>query len=265
MASSTDSTGPICKTVDDSAFVLSIIAGHDPNDATSIDQNSWLYPSQSISDLKGLRLGLPKAYFPSEIKTEVKEATLRAAETFKKLGAEIIELDVLDPQYAIAVYTVLQRSEVSSNLARFTGVRYGNDRSFFAKEAIRRIMLGTYSLSSGYYDAYYLKAQKVRTLIVDDFNNQFKKVDAIIGPTSPTTALPLGATQGQAMFGELEDMLMEPSSLAGLPGISIPCGFAYGLPIGLQITGPQLSEDKIVNIARLFESNTDYHLQRPQL
>jgi len=265
MASSTDSPGPICKTVDDSAFVLSIIAGHDPNDATSIDQNSWLYPSQSISDLKGLRLGLPKAYFPSEIKTEVKEATLRAAETFKKLGAEIIELDVLDPQYAIAVYTVLQRSEVSSNLARFTGVRYGNDRSFFAKEAIRRIMLGTYSLSSGYYDAYYLKAQKVRTLIVDDFNNQFKKVDAIIGPTSPTTALPLGATQGQAMFGELEDMLMEPSSLAGLPGISIPCGFANGLPIGLQITGPQLSEDKIVNIARLFESNTDYHLQRPQL
>jgi len=264
MGSSMDCPGPITKTVDDAALLLSIISGHDPKDATSITEGPWQIPAP-LKDLKGLKIGLPKAYFPKGIKTTVKEAVLNAAETLKKLGAEIIELDVLDPKYAIAVYTVLQRSEVSSNLARFTGIRYGHPRSTFGDEAIRRIMLGTYTLSSGYYDAYYLQAQKVRTLIIDDFEKQFKKVDAIIGPTSPTTALPLGATEGQSMFGELEDMLVEPSTLAGLPGISIPCGFGDGLPIGLQIITPQLREDLAVNIARLFESNTDYHLQHPKL
>jgi len=264
MGSSMDCPGPITKTVDDAALLLSIISGHDPKDATSINQKPWEIPAP-LKDLKGLKIGLPKAYFPEGIKSAVKEAILNAAETFKKLGAEIIELDVLDPKYAIAVYTVLQRSEVSSNLARFTGIRYGHPRSTFGDEAIRRIMLGTYTLSSGYYDAYYLQAQKVRTLIIEDFEKQFKKVDAIIGPTSPTTALPLGATEGQSMFGELEDMLVEPSTLAGLPGISIPCGFGDGLPIGLQIITPQLREDLAVNIARLFESNTDYHLQHPNL
>ncbi len=159
----------------------------------------------------------------------------------------------------------MQRSEVSSNLARYTGIRYGKARTDFGDEAIRRIMLGTYTLSSGYYDAYYLQAQKVRTLIVKDFDKQFQKVDAIIGPTSPTTALALGATEGQSMFGEMEDMLLEPSTLAGLPGISLPCGFSDGLPIGLQIITPQLREDLAINIARVFESNTDYHLQKPVL
>lgn len=264
MASSMDSPGPITKTVDDAALLLSIISGHDPKDATSIDQPSWSIP-KSLTDLKGLKIGLPKHYFPGNIKSEVKQAVLEAAETLKKLGAEIIELDVLDPKYAIAVYTILQRSEVSSNLARFTGIRYGHDRSFFGDEAKRRIMLGTYTLSSGYYDAHYIKAQQVRTLIIEDFKKQFQKVDAIIGPTSPTTALALGATDGQAMFGELEDMLVEPSTLAGLPGISLPCGFADGLPIGLQIITPQLREDLAVQIARLFESSTDYHLQKPKL
>jgi aspartyl-tRNA(Asn)/glutamyl-tRNA(Gln) amidotransferase subunit A len=264
MGSSMDCPGPITKTVDDAALLLSIISGHDPKDATSINENPWQIPSP-LKDLKGLKIGLPKAYFPEGIKPTVKTAILNAAETLKKLGAEVIELDVMDPKYAIAVYTVLQRSEVSSNLARFTGIRYGHPRSTFGDEAIRRIMLGTYTLSSGYYDAYYLQAQKVRTLIIEDFDKQFQKVDAIIGPTSPTTALPLGATEGQSMFGELEDMLVEPSTLAGLPGISIPCGFGDGLPIGLQIITPQLREDLVVNIARIFESNTDYHLQHPKL
>jgi len=200
MGSSMDCPGPITKTVDDAALLLSIISGHDPKDATSIPQGPWQIPAP-LKDLKGLKIGLPKAYFPEGIKSTVKEAVLNAAETLKKLGAEIIELDVLDPKYAIAVYTVLQRSEVSSNLARFTGIRYGHPRSTFGDEAIRRIMLGTYTLSSGYYDAYYLQAQKVRTLIIEDFEKQFKKVDAIIGPTSPTTALSLGATEGQSMFG----------------------------------------------------------------
>ena len=264
MGSSMDCPGPITKTVDDASLLLSIISGHDPKDATSIPQNPWQIPT-AFKDLKGLKIGLPKAYFPEGIKPAVKEAILNAGETLKKLGAEIIELDVLDPKYAIAVYTVLQRSEVSSNLARFTGIRYGEPRSAFGDEAIRRIMLGTYTLSSGYYDAYYLQAQKVRTLIIQDFDKQFQKVDAIIGPTSPTTALPLGVTEGKSMFGELEDMLVEPSTLAGLPGISIPCGFGDGLPIGLQIITPQLREDLAVNIARVFESNTDYHLQKPKL
>lgn len=264
MASSMDCPGPITKTVDDSALLLSIISGHDLKDATSIPQKPWEITAP-LKNLKGLKIGLPKSYFPTNIKTSVKVAVLSAVETLKKIGAEIIELDVLDPKYAIAVYTVLQRSEVSSNLARYTGIRYGNTRSSFGDEAVRRIMLGTYTLSSGYYDDYYLQAQKVRTLIIEDFDKQFQKVDAIIGPTSPTTALSLGATKDQSMFGELEDILVEPSALAGLPGISIPCGFGDGLPIGLQIITPQLREDLAINIARLFESNTDYHLQKPVL
>jgi aspartyl-tRNA(Asn)/glutamyl-tRNA(Gln) amidotransferase subunit A len=266
MKSSTDSPGPITKTVDDAATLLEIMSGHDVHDATSIEEKNWQRP-QIKNDLKNIKIGIPLSYFPKEIQPEVKQAILESSETFKKLGAEIIELsDVLDPKYSIAVYTILQRSEVSSNLARFDGIRYGHDRTFFGTEAKRRIMLGTYSLSSGYYDAYYLKAQKVRTLICNDFDNQFSKVDAIIGPVSPTTALKIGASEGQAMFGELQDMLVEPSSIAGLPGISIPCGFdKNNLPIGLQIICPQKREDLVYQIAKIFELNTNYHLQKPKL
>lgn len=266
MKSSTDSPGPICKSVDDAAALLEIMSGVDPHDATSIDEVPWKRPDLR-QNLKGLKIGLPTAYFPSQVQSEVKEAVLNAVETLKKLGAEIVELtDVLDPKYSIAVYTILQRSEVSSNLARFDGIRYGNDRSFFGQEAKRRIMLGTYSLSAGYYDAYYLKAQKVRTLICQDFDHQFEKVDAIIGPVSPTTALKRGASEGQAMFGELQDILVEPSAIAGLPGISLPCGFdKIGLPIGLQILAPQKREDLVYQIAKIFESNTDYHSQKAKL
>jgi len=266
MKSSTDSPGPIGKTVDDAAALLEIMSGADPHDATSIDESPWKRP-EPRQNLNGLKIGLPLSYFPPQIQPEVKESILKAVETLKKLGAEIIELpDVLDPKYSIAVYTILQRSEVSSNLARFDGIRFGHDRSFFGTEAKRRIMLGTYSLSAGYYDAYYLKAQKVRTLICQDFDNQFQKVDAIIGPVSPTTALKIGASEGQAMFGELQDMLVEPSSIAGLPGISIPCGFdKTGLPVGLQIITPQKREDLVYQIAKKFEENTDYHTKRPIL
>jgi len=266
MKSSTDSPGPICKTVDDAAVLLEIMSGHDPLDATSIDEISWKKP-EVRKNLNGLKLGLPLSYFPKEIQSEVKQSILSAVEVFKKLGAQIIELPhVLDPKYSIAVYTILQRSEVSSNLARFDGIRYGNGRSFFGQEAKRRIMLGTYSLSAGYYDAYYTKAQKVRTLICQDFDEQFQTVDAIIGPVSPSTALKIGATEGQAMFGEIQDMLLEPSSIAGLPGISIPCGFDNsGLPIGLQIICSQKREDLVYQFAQIFEANTDYHLQKPKL
>jgi len=266
MKSSTDSPGPITKTIDDAALILSLVSGHDPLDATSIDEPSWVKP-QPLSTLKGLKIGIPAAYFSKETQADVKNSVMSAVDTLKKLGAEIIELtDILDPKYSIAVYTILQRSEVSSNLARFDGIRYGHDRSFFGTEAKRRIMLGTYSLSAGYYDAYYLKAQKVRTLICQDFDKQFQKVDAIIGPVSPTTALKIGATEGQSMFGELQDILLEPSSIAGLPGISIPCGFdKIGLPVGLQIIAPQRREDLVYQIAKIFEDNTDYHTRRPKL
>lgn len=266
MKSSTDSPGPICKTVDDAATLLEIMSGADSHDATSIDESAWKKP-EIRQNLNGLKIGLPLSYFSSQIQPEVKNSVLEAVETLKKLGAQIIELpDVLDPKYSIAVYTILQRSEVSSNLARFDGIRYGHDRSYFGTEAKRRIMLGTYSLSAGYYDAYYLKAQKVRTLICQDFDKQFQKVDAIVGPVSPTTALKLGASEGQSMFGELQDMLVEPSSIAGLPGISLPCGFdKTGLPIGLQIIAPQKREDLVYQIAKIFEDNTDFHSKKPKL
>jgi len=266
MKSSTDSPGPITKTVDDAAYILSLVSGHDPHDATSIEEGPWQIPSP-LASLKNLKIGLPLSYFPPQIQPEVKQAILNSAETFKKLGVEIVELpDMLDPKYSVAVYTILQRSEVSSNLNRFDGIRYGHNRSYFSLEAKRRIMLGTHSLSAGYYDAYYTKAQKVRTLICNDFNQQFSKVDAIIGPTSPSTALPLKATEGQAMFGELQDMFLEPSSIAGLAGISIPCGFDnQQLPVGLTIVAPQKREDIVYQLAKIFEDNTDYHLQKPKL
>lgn len=266
MKSSTDSPGPIGKTVDDTALLLEIMSGHDPHDATSLDLPAWRRP-EIKPNLSSLKIGLPTAYFSSATQPEVRNSVEAAVKVLETLGAEIIELtDVLDPKYSIAVYTILQRSEVSSNLGRFDGIRYGLDRSHFGDEAKRRILLGTYSLSAGYYDAYYTKAQKVRSLICQDFDKQFSRVDAIVGPVSPTTALPLGATSGQAMFGEIQDQLVEPSSIAGLPGISIPCGFDNaGLPIGLQIIAPQLREDIVYQIAKLFEMNTSFHTQKPQL
>lgn len=266
MKSSTDSPGPLAKTVDDAALILSIVSGNDSRDATCIDEGPWQIPDK-LGSLKKIRIGVPLAYFPREVQPAVRQAVMAAVEKLGQLGAEIVELtDVLDPKYSIAVYTILQRSEVSSNLSRFDGVRYGHDRSYFGQEAKRRILLGTYSLSAGYYDAYYLRAQKVRTLICQDFDRQFEKVDVIVGPTSPCTALPLGASEGQAMFGELQDMLLEPSSIAGLPGISLPCGFDDGgLPIGLQIIAPQKREDLVYQVAKSFEDNTDYHLQRPKI
>lgn len=266
MKSSTDSPGPIGKSVDDVATVLEIMSGHDPRDATSINEPPWKRP-QVIKSLRGIRVGLPTSYFSKDTQVEVRDQVMKAIETLKKLGAEIIELpDVLDPKYSIAVYTILQRSEVSSNLSRFDGIRYGNDRSLFGDEAKRRIMLGTYSLSAGYYDAYYTKAQKVRTLICQDFDNQFSKVDVMVGPVSPTTALKVGATEGQSMFGELQDILVEPSSMAGLPAMSVPCGFdKSGLPVGMQIIAPQRREDLVYQVAKCFEDNTEFHLARPTL
>lgn len=261
MASSTDSPGPLTKDIADATLITSVIAGADPFDATT---STASYPAVALSgDIKGKKIGLPKEYLLSEMRPDVKKLILAAADKFTQLGAEVEEISLLDPHYSIGVYTIVQRSEVSSNLARFDGIRYGGPREKFGSEAKRRIMLGTYALSSGYYDQYYAKAQKVRTLIINDFANAFKKYQLIIGPTSPGPALKVGASKDQPMFGEMEDILVEPSSVAGLTGASVPCGFVDGLPVGLQIIGPQFGEAEVLNAAFAYQNATDFHLQKP--
>jgi len=197
---------------------------------------------------------------------EVKASVEQAITVLEKAGAKVKKVKLFPPKYAIAVYTIIQRAEVSSNLARFDGIRFGNDRSFFGPEAKRRIMLGTYTLSAGYYDQYYNKAMKVRTRIIENFNQAFKDVDVIIGPTSPTTALKIGASKGQSMFGELADLLVEPSSIAGLPGINVPVGFSKaGLPIGMQIIGKQFDEETILRAAYAYEKENPLYKEKPMI
>ncbi|HSW48369.1 MAG TPA: Asp-tRNA(Asn)/Glu-tRNA(Gln) amidotransferase subunit GatA, partial [Candidatus Saccharimonadales bacterium] len=265
MGSSLDSPGPITKTVEDSAMILQILAGQDKMDATTSPDAIPNYLKNINNDIKGLKIGVPDDYFEgvdAEVKTKVEEAVRH----LEKLGATVKKINLFSPKYTIAVYTIIQRAEVSSNLARLDGIRYGHDRSYFGDEAKRRIMLGTYTLSSGYYDQYYNKALKVRTVIIEDFKKAFQDVDVIIGPTSPTTALPVGASEGQAMFGELADILVEPSSLAGLSGINVPVGFSkIGLPIGMQIIGPQMGEEIILNVAYKYEQSTEWGKQKPNL
>ncbi len=266
MASSTDSPGPIAKTIEDAAYVLKIIAGKDPLDATSSPTEVEDYfANLNNIDLSKIKIGKPKSYFEIELEPGVREKVEQAIEKFKELGAQIVEMDLLSPKYSIGVYTILQRSEVSSNLARLDGIRYGNDRTNFGFEAKKRIMLGTYTLSAGYYDAYYSKAQKVRTLIVDDFNKAFNEVDMIIGPTMPCVALNLGDPEKSPMFGELMDVLAEPSAIAGLPGISIPCGLSENMPVGVQLIGKHFDENKLGAVAYAFQKATDYHLKKPNL
>lgn len=266
MASSTDSPGPITKTVEDSALVLEVIAGKDPLDATTSPESIEKYSDIAEGSLlKGIKIGKPKSYFEIELEPGVKKRVENVIEKFKEIGAEIVEMDLLDPKYSIAVYTILQRSEVSSNLARLDGIRYGTDRNEFGFEATKRMMLGAYTLSAGYYDAYYSKGQKVRTLIVKDFDKAFEKVDMVMGPTMPCVAMKLGEAEKSPMFGELIDLLAEPSSIAGLPGVSIPAGLSENLPVGVQLIGPRFSESKLIKVAKVFQDNTEFHLERPKL
>lgn len=253
MASSTDSPGPLAKTVRDAELIYGVIAGHDSSDATSSRLAVERTDFSENNSLEGIRIGLVMDYLLPEMRDDVKNLIRKAAKHFESLGAAVTEVKLIPPKYAIGVYTIIQRSEVSSNLARFDGMRYGNDRTYFGDEAKRRIMLGTYTLSSGYYDQYYAKAQKVRALIIEDFRKAFTKVDAVIGAVSPGPALKAGASKNQPMFGEMEDKLVEASSIAGLCGTSVPCGFVDGLPIGLQITGNQFNENKILKISDIYE------------
>lgn len=266
MASSTDSPGPITKSVADAAIVLRIIAGKDPFDATSshLQVENYLENLNSV-DLSGLKIGRPKQYFDERIDLSVLNMIDDVCAFFKEKGAQIIDLDMLDTKYSIAVYTILQRAEVSSNLARFDGIRFGHDRESFGFEAKKRMMLGAYALSAGYYDAFYSKAQKVRTLLVEDFNTAFEKVDVLISPTLPTVAMDLGAADTSPFFGELIDALQEPSAIAGLAAITVPCGFDNDLPVGVQFIGPQFSESKILSISDQYQKETGFHMQFPDL
>ena len=264
MASSTDSPGPITKNVEDAALITGVIAGKDPFDATTSSQPvpNLLIPKKIKQT--GLRIGLPKEYL-EVLEPASRQVILNAAKKMEDLGHRIIEISLIHPKYSIGVYTIVQRSEVSSNLSRYDGIRYGNNRSFFNQEAKRRIMLGTFALSSGYYDHYYAKAQKVRTLIMRDFEKAFSRVDLIIDPPSPGPALKVGASLNAPMFGEMQDILVEPSSISGLPGISIPGGFIDQLPLGFGLIGPQFHEDRILEAALQYQSATNWHEQKPIL
>lgn len=266
MASSLDCPGPVTKSVWDAATVLKVIAGQDSLDATTSPQPVPDYPSLLDSSIKGITVALPQEYFASWVNTEVLSAVSQAVEVLRKLGVKVKKISLFDPQYAIAVYTILQRSEVSSNLARYDGIRYGHDRNHFGQEAKRRIMLGSYALSAGYYDKYYRQALKVRTKICQDFNTAFQEADLILGPVSPSPALPVGAAQNDPMFGEKQDILLEPSAIAGLPGISLPCGFSKeGLPVSFQIIGPRLKEELVLRLAYAYQQVTDWHKQFPTI
>jgi len=267
MGSSLDSPGPLTKTVEDAAMILEVIAGKDENDSTTLIEEIPDYlKSVNKNKIDGLKIGVPDSLFLADADQKVNEKILESIKIFKNLGAKIIKIDLIDPEYSVAIFTIIQRSEVSSNLARYSGERYGNDRDSFGDEAKKRVMLGTYTLSSGYYDQYYKKAQKLRTVVIDDFRKAFKKVDVIVGPTTPTTALEVGARRkNEAMFGELMDILSVPSAMAGITALSVPCGIVGKMPAGMQIIGPALSEELVLKIGHAFQKVTDWHLKRPRI
>ncbi len=287
-ASSLDQIGTFTKDVQDTAILLNVIAGHDPMDSTSVGESVPDYTKHLINNAKKLKIGIPKEYFVEGMDKEVEKAILNAIETFKKLGAEIVEVSLPHTEYAVATYYIIAPAEASSNLARYDGVHYGHRTANskqktedskvssivdmyektrdegFGEEVKRRIMLGTYALSSGYYEAYYLKALKVRTLIKNDFDEVFKKCDVIVTPVSPTPAFKIGEKVSDPLKMYLSDIFTIPVNLAGLPAISIPCGFSSDkLPIGLQIIGKPFDEGKILQTAFTFEQNTEYHMKKP--
>jgi len=265
-ASSLDQVGPLTKNVEDAKIVFEAIRGIDKMDSTSTD-------SKKENNLDKLKIGVPKEYFTKGLEKEVEETIKKAIEMYKKLGAEIVEISLPMSEYALACYYIIAPAEASANLARFDGLRYGtsiddedgeiidtylkNRTSGFGKEVKKRIMLGTYTLSSGYYDAYYKKALKVRTLIKKDFEKAFEKVDVILGPTSPCLPFKIGEKSDDPLSMYLADIYTVSVNLAGLPGISIPCGSSNGLPIGMQLIGNAFEEDKLLLIASLFEKNYD--------
>lgn len=279
-ASSLDQIGPMAKDVTDTAILMNIISGRDPLDSTSADIPVPDFIKSLRNNVKGLKIGIPKEYFVEGMDGEVEKSVSAAIDLFKKLGAEIKDVSLPHTDYAISAYYVIAPAEASSNLARYDGVKYGyrtnNSKNLlgmykktreegFGSEVKRRIMLGTYALSSGYYDAYYLKAQKVRTLIKRDFDKAFESCDILITPTAPTPAFKIGEKFDNPVQMYLSDIFTISVNLAGVPAMSIPCGFSKGLPIGLQIIGRYFDEDTIIRTAYTFEQNTDYHTIKPKI
>ena len=279
-ASSLDQIGPITKDVTDCALVLNAIAGHDPRDSTSLRHQPPDYTRALTGDIKGLRIGVPKEYFVEGVENGVREALLAAISVLEGLGASLEEVSLPLTPYALACYYIIAPSECSANLARYDGVKYGfayqetesmweateRTRQFgFGAEVKRRIMLGTYALSAGYFDAYYIKAQKVRTLLRREFEAAFQNFDALVTPTSPSAAFRLGEKTEDPVQMYLSDICTVPVNVAGLPAISVPCGLASGLPVGMQLIGPHLSEEVLLRIAYAYEQGTDWHKAKPQL
>lgn len=266
MASSLDTMGHITKTVKDSALVLNITQGFDSHDATVSDKEIDDYTTDLEKGVQGLKVGVPKEYLGEGLSDEVRKVFEESLKTLEKLGAEIVDISLPHTEYGVATYYIIQPSEVSSNLARYDGVRFGNDRSAFGKEAKRRIMLGTFTLSSGYYDAYYKKAMQVRTLIKNDFLDAFKTVDLIISPVSPTPAWKIGEKASDPLAMYLSDVYTVNANLAGIPGLSVPAGFSdAGLPIGIQFMGPHFSEKKLFQAGSAFEQETRLFERKPEL
>lgn len=250
-ASSLDTIGPITKTVEDAALISEVIAGHDPLDATSSQER--IGEIREVRDIRGTKIGVPKEYFGEGLELGVKKTVEEAIKKLEELGVEIVEISIPHQEYALAVYYIINPSEISSNMARFDGVRYGRDRLNFGEEVKRRIMLGTFALSSGYYDQYYNKANMVRALLKKDFDQAFEKVDVIVGPTSPTVAWKLGEKTEDPLQMYLSDIYTITANLVGCPAISVPCGEVDGLPVGLQIMGQQFNEAKILHVAYAYE------------
>ena len=273
-ASSLDQIGPITKDVEDSAILLNLIAGHDEKDTTSANIAKKDYTKNLKNNIKGKKIGVPKEFFGEGINAEVKEKLQEAIETYKELGAEVEEFSLDIAKYSLATYYIIACAEASSNLGRFDGIRYGyrtpefsNLKELYKKsrsegfgpEVKRRIILGTYVLSSGYYDAYYKKAQQVRTLVMNEFQKAFEKYDVILTPTSPTVAFDIGSKSNNPLEMYLADICTVSVNIAGLPGISIPCGVdKEGMPVGMQLIGNKFEEEKLLNIAYVFEQKTKF-------
>jgi aspartyl-tRNA(Asn)/glutamyl-tRNA(Gln) amidotransferase subunit A len=280
-ASSLDQIGPFTRSARDAALLLQAIAGHDPLDSTSVNEPVPDYAAALSGDISGLRVGVPAEYFVEGTEPGVRQVIEKAITTLTSLGAEVGECSLPHTRYGVAAYYIIAPAECSANLARYDGVKYGfalkghaedlvdfvskTRATGFGPEVKRRIMLGTYALSSGYYDAYYLKAEKTRTLIKQDFDAAFEHFDVLVGPTSPTVAFKLGAKIDDPYAMYLNDVFTIPANLSGIPGISIPGGFSEGLPVGLQILGPAFGEATLLRVADAFQRVTDYHTRWPAL
>ena len=277
-ASSLDQGGPLARTAEDCALMLGAMAGFDPKDSTSVDQPVDDYLASLNQPLAGLRIGLPKEYFGAGLDSRIADAVLAVVEELKKLGATVKEISLPNMQHAIPAYYVIAPAEASSNLSRFDGVRFGyrceNPQNLedlykrsraegFGAEVKRHIMVGTYALSAGYYDAYYLKAQKIRRLIKNDFVSAFNEVDVILGPTTPNPAWKLGEKNNDPVAQYLEDIYTITANLAGLPGLSMPAGFIDGLPVGVQLLAPYFQESRLLNVAHQYQQATDWHTRAP--